>query len=108
MVMRRWKKLPRLVDVMIKPPYPGKHIPVSSILDEEVVVTAFCYLPSQFEDRLDYLAIQIRRDSEEQWFTTSSSFIIDFFERVSQDILPCRVTVSVARDEKGHRTYAIK
>lgn len=102
------KKLPRLVDVMIKPPYPGKHISISSILDKEVVVTAFTYIPSQFQDRLDYLAIQIRRDSEEQWFTTSSSFILDFFERVAQEILPCRVTFSLEKDEKGHRTYTVK
>lgn len=106
--MRMRKKLPRLVDVMIKPPYPGKHISVSSILDKEVVVTAFTYIPSQFQDRLDYLAIQIRRDSEEQWFTTSSSFILDFFERVAQEILPCRVTFSMEKDEEGHWTYAVK
>lgn len=106
--MVRRKKLPRLVDIMVKPPYPGKHIPITWILGEEVVVTAFTYIPSQFEDRLDYLAIQIRRDSEDRWFTTSSSFILDFFERVSQDILPCLVTFTLERDEKGHRTYNVR
>ena len=105
--MRR-KKLPRLVDVMVKPPYPGKHISISSILDKEVVVTSFTYIPSQFQDRLDYLAIQVRRDSEEQWFTTASSFILDFFERVAKEILPCRVTFSMEKDEDGHWTYAVK
>ena len=102
------KKLPRLVDIMVKPHYPGQHIPITSILGEEVAVTAFTYAPSQFEDRLDYLAIEIERDSQRQWFTTSSSLIIDFFERVSQDILPCRVIFSMTRDEKGHRSYAVK
>ena len=101
------KKMPRLVDVLIKPPYPGKHIPITSILDEDVVVTAFTYAPSQFEDRLDYLAIEVQRGVERQWFTTSSSFIIDFFERVSQDILPCKVRFAVTRDEKGHRSYTV-
>ena len=102
------KKPPRLVDVMIKPPYPGKHISISSILDKELVVTAFTYIPSQFQNRLDYLAIQVRRDSEEQWFTTSSSFILDFFERVAQEMLPCRVTFSMEKDQEGNWTYAVK
>ena len=106
--MGRQKKLPRLVDVMVLPPYPGKHIPITSILDEEVVVTAFTYIPSQFQERLDYLAIHIRRDSEEQWFTTSSSFILDFFELVAQESLPCRVTFTLEKDEKGNRTYNVK
>ena len=101
------KKPPRLVDVMIRPPYPGEHIPVSSILDEEVVVTAFAYCPSQFEDRLDYLAIEIERDGRKQWFTTSSSLILDYFERLCQDMLPCRVRFSIAKDEKGHRSYTV-
>ena len=104
----RRKKLPRLVDVMVKPPYPGRHISISSILDKEVVVTAFHYIPSQFKDRLDYLAIQVRRDSEEQWFTTSSSYILDFFERVAQEILPCRVTFAMEKDEDGCWTYTVK
>lgn len=104
MVVKR-KKLPRLVDIMIKPPYQGKHVPITWVLGEEVVVTNFTYCPSQFEDRLDYMAIEIDREGERQWFTTSSSYVIDFFERVSQDILPCRVTFSMIRDEKGHRSY---
>ena len=102
------KKPPRLKDVMVKPPYPGKHIPITHILGEEVVVTAFTYIPSQFQDRLDYLAIQIRQDSKKRWFTTSSSFILDFFERVAQESLPCRVTFVLERDEKGGRTYNVK
>jgi len=101
------KKIPRLVDVMIKPPCEGKHISISSILDMEVVVTKFTYCPSQFEDRLDYLAIQIQRDGELQWFTTSSSYIIDHFERVSQDMLPCRVIFSIEREDNGNRSYVV-
>ena len=103
--MVRKRKPPRLVDIMIAPPYPGKHIAISSILDEDILVTAFHYIPSQFEDRLDYLAIEIERDGVREWFTTCSSFIIDFFERVSPGILPCRMTIFVERDEKGHRSY---
>lgn len=101
------KKLPRLVDIMIKPPCDGKHISFSSILDLEVVVTGFTYCPSQFEDRLDYLAIEIERNGELQWFTTSSPLIIDYFERVSQDMLPCRVTFSVEKDREGKRCYVV-
>lgn len=107
MVTRR-KKLPRLVDIMIRPPYQGDHIPITSILDEDIVVTAFNYFPSQFEDRLDYLAIEIQRNGSRKWFTTSSSYVIDFFERVAQGMLPCRVTFSVIKDEKGNRTYSCK
>jgi len=102
------KKLPRLVDVMLKPPFEGEHFSISSILDEEVTVTAFRYLPSQFEDRLDYMAIEIERDGRRGWFTTSSGYIIDFFERVAQEMLPCRCTFSRTKDEKGNRTYLVK
>lgn len=101
------KKPPRLVDVMISPPCEGKHISITSILDTEVVVTKFTYCPSQFSDRLDYLAIQIQRDGEFQWFTTSSSYIIDHFERVSQDMLPCRVIFSIEREDTGKRSYVV-
>jgi len=101
------KKLPRLVDVMIKPPFPGRHITITSILDQEVAVTSFTYCPSQFEDRLDYLAIEIQRDGELQWFTTSSPLIIDFFERVAQEALPCRVIFSVEKDNAGKRSYLV-
>ena len=106
--MARTKKPPRLVDIMIKPPYPGDHVAISSIMDEEVVITSFHYIPSQFEDRLDYLAIEIERDGKRAWFTSSSSFIINFFERVSQDILPCRCVFSVIKDEKGDRSYTVR
>lgn len=106
--MPKLKKLPRLKDIMVKPPFPGKHIPLKHILGQEVVVTAFTYIPSQFEDRLDYLAIQVRVDGKKRWFTTSSSFILDFFERVAQESLPCRVTFILERDEKGGRTYNVK
>lgn len=102
------KKPPRLKDIMIKPPYPSKHIPITHILGDEVVVTDFHYIPSQFPDRLDYLAIQVRFDHKRRWFTTSSSYIIDFFERVSPESLPCRATFVLERDEKGGRTYNVK
>ena len=106
MVMR--KKLPRLRDIMIKPPYPGKHIPITHILGEKVVVTAFTYIPSQFQNRLDYLAIQVRLNGKQRWFTTSSSDIIDFFERVAPESLPCRATFMLEKDEKGRRKYNVK
>ena len=101
------KKLPRLVDVMIKPPYDGEHIAISSVLGEEVLVTAFTYSPSQFEDRLDYLAIEVQRDGKRQWFTTSSSYIIDYFERISQGQLPCRACFNLVKDEQGNRSYTV-
>ena len=101
------KKLPRLVDIMIKPPFDSEHVSISAILGEETLVTAFTYAPSQFEDRLDYLAIEIQRDGKRQWFTTSSSHIIDFFERISQDMLPCRACFALVKDEKGRRSYTV-
>jgi hypothetical protein len=106
--MAQHKKPPRLKDIMIKPPYPGKHIPITSILGEEVVVTAFTYIPSQFQNRLDYLAVQIKDGRKGRWFTTSSSFILDYFERVAQESLPCRVTFVLEKDAKGGRTYNVK
>jgi len=107
-VMSGKKKLPRLKDLLIKPPFPGKHIPISHILGEEVVVTAFTYIPSQFSNRLDYMAIQIRRKGRQRWFTSSASFILDFFERAVQESLPCRVTFVLEKDDNGNRTYNVK
>lgn len=105
--MGHGKKPPRLVDIMIEPPYGGEHISITSILGEEVVVTGFEYTPSQFEDRLDYMAIEVERDGRRQWFTTSSSYIIDHFERVSRDMLPCRARFDLEKDEQGKRSYTV-
>ena len=102
------KKLPRLVDIAIPPSYEGPHIPIGSILDQEVVVTGFHYCPSQFTDRLDYLTIAIERDGKKSWFVTSSLFIIQFFERVVQESLPCRCTFSKGKDDNGNYIYTVR
>lgn len=101
------KKLPRLVDIAVPPSCEGEHVTLASILDKEVVVTKFTYIPSQFQDRLDYLAIQIERNGQRQWFTTQSSYIIDFFERVAQESLPCLCTFSVSKDAEGNYCYSV-
>ena len=105
--MVRGKRPPRLIDVAIPPPYPGEHVAFASILDREVVITAFTLIPSQFKHRLDYLAVQIERDRRQEWFATQSGFIINFFERVSQESLPCRAVFSQAKDADGNYTYFI-
>lgn len=105
--MRPSKNLRRLVDVAIPPPYPGRQVWIKTILNQEVVITDFTYIPSQFEGRLDYLAVRIERDGEDEWFATSSGFIVNFFERVSKDALPCRFTLSRTKDESGQHIYSI-
>lgn len=106
--MRKTERLPRIVDVAIPALYEGIHIPITSILDKEVVVTAFHYIPSQFENRLNRLTVAIEIDGKKAWFTTFSLYIIEFFERVPQESLPCRATFVKGKDEAGNYVYTVR
>ncbi len=98
----------RITDVVPPEVMTGNIVSIESVLEQELLVTAFDWRDSTFKEDASYLSLTILIEGEEKTVNTGAERVIAVFKSVDPGALPIYCAFEKIQLPNGRRVYRVK